>query len=400
MPPGNNRRKGTRQPKESTIDALPDGVLERVLGFLPAEDAVRTCVLARRWRHLWKSAASLRVVSTGGQFLEPSDKHREFMDHLLLGRGGAALESFEFRIGDDYVVLLSEEDVLSFESWFRHAVTSKAQVLRLPPLVSKHLTRLELSFVEVEGSFLNFSGCPNLEHLEFKSCSLSFGSTKISFQSLKHLSITCCRLGSIMDLDSRIRITAPNLVSLVLDNCFGLTPILESMPSLMEASVRICDSIDRCQLWDANYWECNCKSCDTHGGGTSCVLLNGLSEATSLMLISETTMCIFRRDIKRCPIFSNLKNLWLNDYWCIPEEFSMLTCILEHSPILEKLTLEFVSGKHKLELEGNISSTDTERSATISEYLKKVKVKCSFVDDIVISVLKFLHVTDICFRYE
>jgi hypothetical protein len=32
--------------------------------------------------------------------------------------------------------------------------------------------------------------------------------------------------------------------------------------------------------------------------------------------------------------------LSLNEYWCVPDDFSALTCILEHSPVLEKLTLQ------------------------------------------------------------
>jgi hypothetical protein len=44
-----------------TINALPDGVLQHILGFLPSAEAVQTSVLARRWRHLWKSATGLRI---------------------------------------------------------------------------------------------------------------------------------------------------------------------------------------------------------------------------------------------------------------------------------------------------------------------------------------------------
>ncbi|CAL4910462.1 unnamed protein product [Urochloa decumbens] len=36
----------------SSIDALPDGILEHILGFLTAPEAVRTCVIASRWRRL------------------------------------------------------------------------------------------------------------------------------------------------------------------------------------------------------------------------------------------------------------------------------------------------------------------------------------------------------------
>ncbi|TVU26438.1 hypothetical protein EJB05_28985, partial [Eragrostis curvula] len=97
-------------------------------------------------------------------------------------------------------------------------------------------------------------------------------------------------------------------------------------------------------------------------------------------------------------ILGNLKNLWLNDYWCVPDDFNMLACILEHSPILEKLTLQLFSEgpEHKMELEGHVSPT--ERSAAISEYLNTVEVKCETLDERFVKVLRFLHVSDICMQ--
>ncbi|GJN06856.1 hypothetical protein PR202_ga24625 [Eleusine coracana subsp. coracana] len=56
------------------IDVLPDGVLAHIIGFLPAEEAVRTSMLARRWRDLWKTATGLHVVAADGQFLETVEK--------------------------------------------------------------------------------------------------------------------------------------------------------------------------------------------------------------------------------------------------------------------------------------------------------------------------------------
>ncbi|TVU30281.1 hypothetical protein EJB05_21891, partial [Eragrostis curvula] len=386
MPLSRKGKKDMKQHESRGLDELPDGVLEHILGLLPAEEAVRTCLLAQRWRHLWKSAASLRVVSADGQFLDSGAKLREFMDHLLLGRGGAALELFELTIGDEDELLRDEEYVLPFvESWFRHAVRSKVQVLRLlllpndfhvlddMPLVSNHLTRLELCRVEVHGSFLNFSGCPNLEHLEFDACDLYFTSTKASFESLKCLSITGSNLCVYMDNSgARMRISAPNLVSLVLHRVLGATPIFENLPSLLEASVISDWSADGCKQ-DAKYWDCDCEYCDISP-------VNG----------SVKLRYIFKRDMRYCPTFGNLKNLWLNDYWCVPDNFCLLACILEHSPILEKLTLQLFSEgpEHKMELEGSISPT--RKAATISKYLKTVVVKCEAVDVRIVKVLNFL----------
>ncbi|TVU26437.1 hypothetical protein EJB05_28984, partial [Eragrostis curvula] len=118
MPPGRTERNVKEQHEASGIEALPDGVLEHILGLLPAEEAVRTCVLARRWRHRWKTAAALRIVSTDGQFLGPEDKLREFMDRLLVARGGAPLELCELRLGDFYTVLEDEGVLSRVDHWF------------------------------------------------------------------------------------------------------------------------------------------------------------------------------------------------------------------------------------------------------------------------------------------
>jgi hypothetical protein len=97
-------------------------------------------------------------------------------------------------------------------------------------------------------------------------------------------------------------------------------------------------------------------------------------------------------------------------------DFSALTCILKHSPVLEKLTLQLVSEVYLLqtdidglvslfilvnfflllsqglrtnvEMKGSYSST--ERSTVIPQHLKIVHVKCYVVDEKVAKVLKFL----------
>jgi hypothetical protein len=71
-------KKISAGPSADIISALPDALLQHVLSFLQAREAVQTCVLARRWRHLWKSMPVLCV--TDGASV---DRIRKFMDHLL-----------------------------------------------------------------------------------------------------------------------------------------------------------------------------------------------------------------------------------------------------------------------------------------------------------------------------
>ncbi|TVU16834.1 hypothetical protein EJB05_36989, partial [Eragrostis curvula] len=376
---------------DDRISALPNALLHHVLSFLPAEEAVRTCVLARRWRHLWKSASGLRIGCLYDQDEDDPvsvDDIREFVDYLFLLRESSPLQTCELRIGNFRV----HDGEPRVNHWFQHALACKVQFLKLyfyendyidpwlllddQPLVSKHLKTLELHGVRCHTSFLNFSSCPVLEHLELEYCDLS-PAKKISSESLKILRIIYSAFGG----DSRTRIDAPNL----------------SMPALEEAFVRITERCDdfcnKLFVLDA-YRDCHCECCDssakTGNEGHNYVLLKGLSEAKNLVLMSKHEMFIFKRDLRWCPTFNKLKTLLLNDYWCVPDDLSALSCILEHSPVLEKLTLQLFSEgpKHKLEMKGSFGPTG--RSAAFSEHLQIVEVKCKGVDERVLKVLKFL----------
>ena len=104
MPPGKKGRNAPVASGGDGIDALPDGVLEHILGFLLVEEAVRTCVLARHWCHLWKSATCLRITCDPDDVdkSESLKKLQEFVDHLLRLRGCAPLETFYLRFCGSY----------------------------------------------------------------------------------------------------------------------------------------------------------------------------------------------------------------------------------------------------------------------------------------------------------
>uniref|UniRef100_A0A453R615 F-box domain-containing protein n=1 Tax=Aegilops tauschii subsp. strangulata TaxID=200361 RepID=A0A453R615_AEGTS len=95
---------------EDRISALPDGVLQHVLGFLPARDAVQTSVLAGRWRHAWRSIRRLHLSPDDGWDSDKPEHLKDFFDALLSP-------------GDHDSIL--EEAKLDFDDWSKITRTPK-----------------------------------------------------------------------------------------------------------------------------------------------------------------------------------------------------------------------------------------------------------------------------------
>ncbi|XP_037450624.1 putative FBD-associated F-box protein At5g38570 [Triticum dicoccoides] len=400
MPPRKKRKSAPALTVVSApdhISALPDSMLHHVLSFLPVQAAVRTCVLARRWRHLWRSTTGLRIVG-----LDDKKHLRNFMHHLLVLRERTDLDTVEIKLG-----VFVEEDQTHVNLWTRFAVMCSARALTLHvsgplrlylddlPLVSRHLRTLDLHDVDLPKSFIDFAGCPALEGLKMNLCSVSVGG--ISSCSLRHLSITGCHFG----LGRRVIVSAPGLVSLILKlvgSSDTKTPCLESMASLETARVYLgLNCADVCLNYDDSGHFCgaNDKACNNcvpikDDGSGDAVLLGGISSATHLELRSLPRKFIFARDLKHCPTFNKLKSLLLNEYWCEAPGLDPLLCILKNSPVLEKLTLQlFLMGQNnKLHLKGSYKSM--ERPSAISRHLNIVEVKCDVVEERIYEVIKLL----------
>ncbi|KAF7081156.1 hypothetical protein CFC21_085127 [Triticum aestivum] len=201
------------------ISALPDELLQHVMSFLLSRDAVRTCLLARRWSMLWKSVPALRIVD------DLATDSYKFVDELLRLRNPAPLnvcdicDAYEDSDTEDPLAFC-EEASDRIAPWLRYALLHQVRVLRVTApvfptdlvLVSSHLKRIELCHMQFE------------ETLDLSSC-----------QSLRHLNMK----GGCFDNEIRLHISAPNLVSLKLAPESGLTPLLDSMPSLVTAFCRI-----------------------------------------------------------------------------------------------------------------------------------------------------------------
>ncbi|CAM0874688.1 unnamed protein product [Alopecurus aequalis] len=372
---------------EDRIGALPDEILQHVLSFLPSCQAVRTCVLARRWCHQWKSVPALHIYSD--QF-ETDEELSKFVNQLLLLRGHAPIHECE--------IVSTEGDVWP---WIRYALSCRAHTLRIDLVetiepwqlsnerfISEQLVRLELDAVELEARSLDFSRCPKLEVVKMNYCIVN--AKKIVSRSVRHLSLTCCTF----DLKSRTQISAPRLVSLELADSFGRTPVLECMPSLVTAFVMLGeDCNDFC--FDSYYGNCSGFSdlceCRVSVHSDDPVLVHGLSHATNLELITDPEVFIFRKDLKRRPSFSKLKTLLLNE-WCATANFSALVYFLQHSPILEKLTLQlYKTPESMFETDGNCNPR---QQPIASKHLQVVEVK--YHEEDVLALQKILEILITC----
>nr|CAB3489453.1 unnamed protein product [Digitaria exilis] len=305
-------KEGEAQPRPTAsgadrISALPDGVRELVLSYLPAHEAVRTSVLARSWRDLWTRSPALRITGRGSV-----TKFTQFMEQLVSRRhpngdpraAPASLDSWHLDFGrsdfDDEVDLVEEmvADEALMNRWIQSVVSCRVRVLQfrfsrdcrepldLPTLslvISKHLTKIELAGVAIFRK-LNLSGCPELQDLKMEGCYLC--SNEIQAPCLKHLTMADC----FFPLMTRTKIRLLSLISLKFIECNGRIPFLGNMPSLETAIVTIdsynCD--DRCSLPSINgCGRGNCMACQDYEadiGHTNCLLFSGLSEATDLEL--------------------------------------------------------------------------------------------------------------------
>ncbi|TVU26417.1 hypothetical protein EJB05_28964, partial [Eragrostis curvula] len=392
-------KKAAMSGGEDLISALPDGVAGHIVGFLPVEQAVQTSVLARQWRHVWSSSMRrLRFVSSDGR-LESSYNFNKLVYHVLLRRDPSmALDEVEFT---GTATRFWHENNIDLNAWIRHALLCRTSLLcvRIPfkcfprldgsvALASRYLKRLEISHMFVDGNSGHFSSCPALEDVKMVHCHIR--TDRILSQSVKRFCIT----DSYFCVAIQTRVSVPSATVLQLDYNSIQAPLLDSIPPLERAAVAPRSLLHFCH-GEVNGECCGicakCQGTDDCTGG--CLHLGGLASAANLELIADCRTIIFRRDMRWCPTFSRLKTLLMNG-WCVAANIDPLVCMLEHSPVLENLTL--LLGK------GPIRSKDVEekyglldRSPVISDTLKKVVVKCEQRDERVLKIASFFITFDI-----
>ncbi|CAO2210148.1 unnamed protein product [Urochloa humidicola] len=367
------------------VSSLPDEMLHHVISSLPARDAVRTCVLSPRWRHLWASARRLNVDTTG---FTSQTGFVKFVTALLLSRGCRPLDSLWLDADGPDICLENFRDTAYL--WIYHALRSNVEALGIVdhnpkvynvvvdmpafqlqrcPFTSSCLKKLHLCNVYIDNDVMKklFSGCPALEDLEMKDCEIF--DTEFSSATLKNLSIDYVNFPVLEDYEysEDIVIDMPSLVSLHIGSLLCSKPILVEVQSLETASVSIAHPLK------VTYAE-------------ACGILGALSNVKNLELLFPYGVAgeySLQRDMQIFQVaFTNLTTLYLSD-WCLLNDCKALLYLLAHSPNLKELTLKLM----KLEywwLRGAAVVTDSPFEEIVTpfncEKLKKIEIICPMGD--------------------
>ncbi|XP_020965778.1 F-box/LRR-repeat protein At3g58900-like [Arachis ipaensis] len=237
------RAKFHNKEEDPIINQLPDGIPVTILSKLAINEAARTSILSRKWRHLWKffsgalefdgspvmkdmkkdiNKASGRQLQMAMEIMFDAERktYTNWINELLSSLKSPTLEGlrFWFHVATDYDV----------EKWLQYAIQKKVHKLELyfghsfEYVLPLHLFKVEnfdslcvlrLKFVNLTSEMLEYllCCCPSLETLSLNSSGVP-NSMNISSSSGSSLKLKCLELVRCWELRN-LEICAENLVS-------------------------------------------------------------------------------------------------------------------------------------------------------------------------------------------
>uniref|UniRef100_A0A0E0KQY9 F-box domain-containing protein n=1 Tax=Oryza punctata TaxID=4537 RepID=A0A0E0KQY9_ORYPU len=369
---------------EDRLSDLPDCLLHDVLSHLKARQVVQTCVLSRRWRHLWRSVPRLDIdcedfwSSHAAQQPPPPppppqyaslaaefSRFEDFADNLLLRRSAATpLDALRLRVDERC-------QHTTYDRWVRRAMDRHApaalEVVRhgdyATPVValplslasgSHRLTRLCLDGVTLSMDFdamLASEGFPVLEDLELRGLYYPF--TRIASATLKNLAVERCSGTDYLTGDGGVVISAPRLSSLrlgiYLEPNWLAFAVEEPTSSLVEASIQVMplqgegnDPYNQAPAGQHYHQDNNLGSYrhyePLHPFPTDCQHHNWAAQHRQPMPLLQAMLDDNHGGL---PVFFNLTTMVLRE--CnihVNDSMKMLWRFLQNTPALEKLTLQ------------------------------------------------------------
>ncbi|KAK8542414.1 hypothetical protein V6N12_015011 [Hibiscus sabdariffa] len=329
------------------ISQLPQELLARIFSSLSFEEVVRTSVLSRTWRDLWKFTtvtlnfdASKTLMSSRRKLQKHMEGYVEWITRVLNSHKAPTVD--ELRVGCD----LTDRYTHDINRWIEVALMKKVKKLELDfkPGSSIHsrdngcyrferrfcasseiklLTSLCFKHVNVCGQVLEsvLSNCPLLETLHVShSPSVQLTKLDVSGSSLrlKHLHISFCKHLK------RIEVYAPNLVSFEHSSREAEHLVLRYVPQLRDVSYGV-------------PWMC-------YIGVDGLQAFPGCLSTCASQLVNLSLQFLFEIETLGCPQFPNLRYLTceVRSFLKAKETVGLLNLfqLIDSSPLLHKLKVE------------------------------------------------------------
>ncbi|KAJ4796984.1 hypothetical protein LUZ62_048230 [Rhynchospora pubera] len=374
---------------------LPEELLLYImrLSSLKARAAVQTCILSKRWMHLWEFLPDLDFdlrEFNNGDPEQDQQRFSCFVTTMLERRKTHILHKFRLSSGN----LCKNQHGLSIRKWVAYAIQHQVRMLELAVCLCDadtvltdyvfacdsieelhlHLSqchpggclfgtekinlprvrKLQLnSQCITHADFISYliSGCPLLEELWLESFDLPFDST-ISSQKLKHLTLKNCRF------ITELTIIAPNLVSFCFfGSIIGLQRLINQCGSLLSLTISAVGSL--AGIYDIDIFPSK----------------NVLSRLESL------EFCVPKNEpTPESPSFYTVYNL--KKLSICGHSFDRFPCIWKYLPNLEKLTVWSSCQHSKEQYSESLKWDDVLRRALIEcKRLKIVGVVFTVYDD-------------------
>ncbi|XP_078169383.1 F-box protein At4g22280-like isoform X2 [Carex rostrata] len=308
------------------ISDMPDELLTRILSLLTTEEAVRTCILSKRWTDLWTSTDTLDFGSHEFGNSDCDKRFLRFIHGVLNRRDFSPLDKFKLT----WWSYLNRSGHGIVEECISHAVAS------MPRLIYIYISSNPI--FKLPDSLLNCGLVKEMSLLTgyslFKSKPKSINLPSLQKLEIGHISIDD-------DLIKMFLLGCPVLEELALTDC-------RLMFKEINSNVVKKLTIKKCSLCTRSFTLKNSSSLVTadldfqisyYNGELN--LLCGLPNVTSLRLYA--TRDILRlpdKDIPNCLILNNLKSLELGELQTM-YDWDLVVWFLQHSPNLKKLVLKF-----------------------------------------------------------
>ncbi|GFQ08007.1 fbd-associated F-box protein at5g38590 [Phtheirospermum japonicum] len=372
-----SRKRQNVSPPIDRLSALPNGVICRILSFLPTKLSASTSILAKRWRFLWAHVPSLYFSSSELRIIDIINRVMllykvESMNSLrLFYHGGAADDRSKFQLETCMIAAISR-NIKKLEIFFHDPAILPRCIFTCKTLVDltlrfcgyipttgtvclPALKRLNLSLVSYESdkSLVNLLfGCPVLEELTISNKSSS-DCFDISSLTIKRLTV-----GFTFDWDNiywKVKINAPALRYLKVNNCLRKRISVSPMNSLTEADIRLkiysLDSGDNMPS-QVKFLDClrNVK-CLRLAGYIDKAVTESIVKFDNLTKLELDLVVDWRLLLKLLESADNLEALVVSDvdisltFWEEPERVP--TCLLLHLRIIRTGP---ICGKHEFNM--------------------------------------------------